>query len=839
MERQFHSRVHDETPAVSEPRYVCIHGHFYQPPRENPWLEAVEVQDSAAPYHDWNERITRECYAPNSRARLLDGGHKIAGLLNNYAWMSFNFGPTLLDWMEDGAPDVLRGIVEGDRLSRGRRRGHGNALAQVYNHVIMPLATPRDRRTQVRWGIADFRRRFSRPPEGMWLAETAVDPDTLEALVAEGIRFTILAPRQAQRWRPIGATDWTAIPDGIDPSRAYLCRLPSGNSIALFFYDGVISREVAFERLLDSGEKFVSRLKEGFDDARAHAQLVHIATDGESYGHHHAHGDMALAFALQTLSADSTIRLTNYGEFLDLHPPEWEVEVHENSSWSCFHGVERWRAACGCTLRPEWQQEWRTPLREGLDDLKRKLDSIFEEQGARLFHDVWQARDDYIDVVLRRGDDVHPARHSQPGASAHAVANSAVHDFLAAHARSDVRTTDALALLEMQRNALLMFTSCGWFFDDVSGIETVQCLCYAARALQLAGRFRPVDEFEEELLTRMERAPGNLPQFANGRVVWDRFVRPARVDLERVLAHYAAMSLFRAPGPHDRVYCYEVEPLDHGRLSRPGLVLAFGRLHARSVLTHDEAETAFVAMHGGGLDLHTVLQTGTDSGAYPAFCGELRHSFEEGSVADVRALVEARFPGSTYRVEDLFGDELRRLLGFVLQERFEDYEATFTRLAAKDAPVLDRLGHMHTLIPSPMRLAASVVLDREVWRMTRRLRDAAVLTEMNEAVERAAGWGYVPERERLRDEISAELLKALREIRSGADLAHLSEWATRLLDAAELVGVKLDHWQNQNELLDGYARLVDASSMTPALHRTLARLADRFNISEELLGWKP
>src|SRR4051794_18687521 len=274
------------------PRYLCIHGHFYQPPRENPWLEAVEVQDSAAPYHDWNDRITRECYAPNSRARLIDDRGKIADIRNNYAWMSFNFGPTLLAWLEEESPDVLQGVIEGDRLSRERRGGHGNALAQVYNHVILPLAGARDKRTQIRWGVADFRHRFGRDPEGMWLAETAADTATLEALAEAGLRFTVLSPRQARRWRPIGAEEWTAIPEGIDPSRAYLCRLPSGRSITLFFFDGAISRQVAFEGLLDSGERFVERLKLGFDDARTHAQLVHIATDGESYGHHHPHGDM-------------------------------------------------------------------------------------------------------------------------------------------------------------------------------------------------------------------------------------------------------------------------------------------------------------------------------------------------------------------------------------------------------------------------------------------------------------------------------------------------------------------------------------------------------------------
>jgi hypothetical protein len=345
---------------MNPPRYVCIHGHFYQPPRENPWLEAVEIQDSAAPYHDWNERITRECYAPNTRSRLVEGQGKIINLLYNYAWMSFNFGPTLLAWMEQAAPDVLRGLVEADRISRQRHRGHGNALAQVYNHMILPLAAEQDKRTQVLWGIAAFRKHFGRAPEGMWLAETAADSASLEALASAGIKFTILAPRQARRWRRLGERNWIENTGGIDPSRAYLCRLPSGRSLTLFFYDGLIAQQVAFERLLQSGEKFLARLFQGFDSSRTHAQLLHIATDGESYGHHHPFGDMALAYALDRLRQHPDVRLSNYGDYLELHPPEWEVEIWENSSWSCSHGVERWRADCGFKTRSDWHQQYCT-----------------------------------------------------------------------------------------------------------------------------------------------------------------------------------------------------------------------------------------------------------------------------------------------------------------------------------------------------------------------------------------------------------------------------------------------------------------------------------------------
>ena len=369
-------------------RYVCIHGHFYQPPRENPWLESIELQDSAYPYHDWNERITAECYAANAVSRILDSDQLITQIANNYSKISFNFGPTLLSWLEIYAPEVYSAIIEADRESRQLYSGHGSALAQPYNHMIMPLATKRDKYTQVVWGIRDFQHRFGRDPEGMWLPETAVDIETLETLAESGIKFTILAPNQAQRVRQIGKKEWQDVNDStIDPTMAYSCRLPSSRSIVLFFYNDPISRAVAFEGLLSSGEQFARRIESAFSEESNWPQIVNIATDGETYGHHHRHGDMALAHALNYIETNKLARITNYGEYLEKHPPEYEVEIIENTSWSCVHGVERWRNDCGCNSgrNPRWNQSWRAPLREALDWLRSTLDPKYEEHGKKLF----------------------------------------------------------------------------------------------------------------------------------------------------------------------------------------------------------------------------------------------------------------------------------------------------------------------------------------------------------------------------------------------------------------------------------------------------------------------
>jgi len=813
---------------MSYPRYICIHGHFYQPPRENPWLNAVEVEDSAAPFHDWNERITSECYAPNTRARLLHGDGRIIQLLNNYAWISFNFGPTLLQWMAACAPDVHQGIVEADHLSQARRGGHGNALAQVYNHLIMPLASQRDKETQVAWGIADFRHRFGRDPEGMWLAETAVDTDSLEVLAEAGISFTILAPRQARRWRKLGTKEWYEVPGGVDPSRAYLCRLPSGRSIVLFFLDAIVSHRVAFERLLDDGQRFLDCLLQGLDDSREHAQLMHIATDGESYGHHHAHGDMALAYVLARLADDPDVRLTNYGEFLELHPPEWEVEIHDDSSWSCVHGIERWRSDCGCRMRGESEQRWRGPLRRALDGLKSQLDHLYGTRGREYFPDPWAARDAYIKVVLNRD------------------CEETIRSFLACHGHPDLdgsQIVAALRLLEMQTDALLMFTSCGWFHDELSGIETIQCLQYAARAIYLAKQFHR--DLEESFAADLKEAPSNLARFRDGSGVWQQLVRPSVVDLERVLAHHAISLIYQPPGADNRqrVYSFDLETLEKDVRTRGRGHLAIGRLKARSRRTWNEAEARFVVIHYGGLDFHVVLNLEPEPGPeyFESLKPRLFETYRTGSLADITSLVAREFPGRSHRLDDLFRGEQRRIIGIVLEDRFADYERSFELLANQDEEVLNRLGQLSYPIPKPLRAAASTYLDMhlvaEIGRVARG--EVASLDAIDQLRERGLAWGYQPERGLLEKTLAGSLLQTLDEIRPDADLSEITARAELLLAATRRLGVAPDLWQVQNRFLSAYLQLSESRVMNAPLRRAFETLAVGLKVSHSLLGWRP
>ena len=485
-------------------KFICIHGHFYQPPRENPWLEAITYQESAYPFHDWNERINAECYAPNTRARILDEKGVVIERVNNYSKISFDFGPTLLSWMEFKAPDTYQAVLEADKISRETFSGHGSAMAQCYSHMIMPLADSKDKYTQVYWGIRDFEFRFKRLPEGMWLPETAVDLETLQIMADLGIRFTVLAPHQAGRLLDQGE---------LDINQPYSVRLGAGRSINVFFYNGALSQSLAFENILQDGKCFAEKLMQ--TDNTDGPQLLSVATDGETYGHHHKFGDMALAFALKYIDDQVDARLTNFAEYLEKFPPQEEIEIIEKTSWSCAHGVGRWSSNCGCETggHPEWNQGWRGPLRKALDWFQCRADSIFVEVGKGLFKDPWEARNRYIDIRINRYDrDTFLAEQCQ-------------------NSLDESKKVVVLKLLELQSNAMLMYTSCGWFFNDISGIETEQILLYAGKAIQLAEEIS-CEILEPHFLELLELAESNVLEKGDGSQIYKNVIEKARMDFQ-------------------------------------------------------------------------------------------------------------------------------------------------------------------------------------------------------------------------------------------------------------------------------------------------------------------
>ncbi|MEW6667641.1 MAG: DUF3536 domain-containing protein [Thermodesulfobacteriota bacterium] len=679
------------------PRYICIHGHFYQPPRENPWLEAIEVQESAYPYHDWNERVLVECYAPNTASRILNPEGRIVELPNNYARMSFDMGPTLLGWMEREYREVYEAVLSADRMSQKAFSGHGSALAQAYNHMIMPLANRRDKITQVSWGIRDFEHRFGRSPEGMWLPETAVDLETLDIMAEMGVRFTILSPHQARSVRPSGGDSWTDVSGGrIDPTRAYRLSLASGRRINLFFYDGPISHAVAFEHLLSKGEHLLQRLLGGFFDERTWPQLVHIATDGETYGHHQRHGDMALAYAVRQIESENPARLTIYGEFLERHPPAAEVKIFENTSWSCGHGVERWWKDCGCNTggHPGWNQDWRTPLRESLDWLRNSLAPLFEQQAGRMLKDPWAARDDYIQVILDRSPEN-------------------VNGFLERHGIRELGEPEkvtALMLLESQRYAMLMYTSCGWFFDEISGIETVQVLQYAARAVRLSEETCGI-EIEGPFLDRLEKAGSNIPEHQNGRLIYERFVKPAMIDLKMVGAHYAVSSLFQEYANRDRIFCYRVDRED-SRLSESGTAkLALGRVRVTSEITGEAETLSFGAAYFGEHNLSAGVKVADEEADYEVMHREVTGSFASADFPETIRGLDRHFGTSVYSLRSLFRDEQRRVLNQIMESSLEGIRALYRETFNRHVPLMRFLIDLGIPLPEPLACTAGFVLN--------------------------------------------------------------------------------------------------------------------------------
>jgi alpha-amylase/alpha-mannosidase (GH57 family) len=705
------------------PRYICIHGHFYQPPRENPWLEEIEVQKSAHPFHDWNERVTEECYEPNAHARILDHEGCLEDIINNYEHISFDFGPTLLSWLEEHAAETYHAILRADALSQKQRSGHGNALAHAYNHMIMPLASARDKLTQVVWGIEDFLKRFRREPEGMWLPETAVDSETLEIMVEHGIRFTVLSPMQASRFRASSHDAWIDLePGAIDPSRPYVCRLSGGRSIVLFFYDGPISLAIAFEGLLVSGENLRNRLLGAFSDKRAWPQLIHIATDGESYGHHHRFGEMGLAYALRHLLSQPQVRLTNYGEFLEKHPPSAEAEFIENSAWSCAHGVGRWAEDCGCSVqqRPDWNQKWRAPLRRSLDVLRDRADKLFTEKAANLLKDPWAARNAYVKVVLENRPKIGP--------------------FFTAHGRKLKKNQRELALnlLEMQRNRMLMYTSCGWFFDDISGIEALQILRYAARVIQIAYSLDPtvVDDFLKEL----GEARSNVKPNPHGDQIFDEKIRPQVAGLANVAAHVAISSVFEDVPAKARLYCYDVKLLDSVREESAERTLVVGRISVLSRITTENREFAFAVIHLGGVDLRCSVEEFFDQVKYEGVKQDLCDTFAAQSSTELFRTLDRHFPGGYFRLQDLFVEQRRKIVDSLTTKMYE-MQARMLEVFYEKNKDLAKLIVVHEAhVPDTFIAAARFVLNRILGEELEKLSTGFFPDLLQSVVEESRFW---------------------------------------------------------------------------------------------------
>jgi alpha-amylase/alpha-mannosidase (GH57 family) len=768
--------------------FVAIHGHFYQPPRENPWLEIIETEESAHPFHDWNERIALECYRPNAHARILDGKSKILEIINNYSSISFNFGPTLLPWLEKHFPSVYQKILEADRESL-RRFGHGNAMAQVYNHIIMPLAIDRDKETEVLWGMADFEKRFHRKPEALWLPETAANYATLRVLVKYGMRYLILSPFQALRVRRLGGKKWTDVSQGrIDTTRPYRCFIQDASgkklldqSIDIFFYNGIISKEIAFGDLLKDGNSFCNRFAQFYQESKQRPQLIHVATDGETYGHHMKFGEMALAYALGKGFPTRGLELINYGSFVKRFPPVHEVEIDEGpkgegTSWSCSHGVGRWKEDCGCSTggKPGWNQKWRKPLREALDLLRDELSQVFEREGEKIFQDVWEARNGYIGVILNR--------------SPEGITN--FFDRYGAKSLDQKGRIKGLKLLEIQRHALQMYTSCGWFFNDLAGIETIIVLQHAARAIQLAEEWTG-GEIEKKFIQHLSEAKSNLREIGKGDQVYQRLVKPKWVTPEKVVNHFAITSLLDSWDGEKKIFSYRVERIHYKKMEKEGNLLAIGQVRVTSEIIPEPEEFLFGLISSKKEVFRTWVSEKKKGLDFNTFKEKAQESF--GKSEEEMAKVLASLLGDhTFTIQDTFKEERQAIFQKLIQKEFDEHRQIYADLFDRTKQAVEALSREGLQIPYEIRVAAEVTLSDRLFQEINELKSdfkgAIERKEIDRIVEEAKEHGYHLRREKsflVLNQILMERMNVLQKGK-GPDLSRQSELAEEMLTLLDL-----------------------------------------------------
>jgi alpha-amylase/alpha-mannosidase (GH57 family) len=823
--------------------FVVIHGHFYQPPRENPWIEQIETEASAHPYHDWNSRITAECYTPNGCARVYDGQRRILDIINNYAKISFNFGPTLLAWLELYAPLTYQRVLAADRQSRDRL-GHGNAMAQAYNHVILPLATPRDRETEVVWGLKDFQHRFGRNAAAMWLPETAVDYPTLAVLREHGLKYVVLSPHQARRVKPLEGGPWEAVQaHTLDTTQAYRCFLPDASGVPdphrymdVFFYNGSVASDLSFGDLLKDSQQLATRLVEDFRADQRRPQLLTVATDGENYGHHHKFGELALAHALNVVLPQRGFTLTNYAAFLAANPPRLRVELElgpkgEGSSWSCAHGVGRWKEDCGCTTGgpPEWNQRWRAPLRQAFDYLNNRLTQVFEKEGVRYLKDPWAARNAYIEVILDRREETIERFFSRHGVKGLARDN----------------WFQALRLLEMQRHALLMYTSCGWFFNDLAGLETIQVMKYAARALQL-GQYSSREPLEEPFLDRLAHAASNKPEGGNGREIFLRRVKSAVVDFPKVVNQWAISWLKNRERqcPH-RIYHFQVKALEQEVRTQGTLILASGRVQVTSGITWRTESLSFFTVHLGSYLYRTqVLENHRDE-EFQALKQELFEVLTR-TPEDLMPFLAGRLGERYYTGRDIFQEEKEQLFLDLLGDNRKEAVANLAHFFEEAAPVLKAMAAEGLLLPRLYRALGEITLNNRLVNLLRRLEPEPELLpfseELSDLLQDADLFGF-----KLESREGAQILqRILHRHLSDLEAGFPPQAADNLVKFREIqrrIPITLDVVEAQNFFLDllkkNFPALAARAPRDPQARKltdTVAQIAQALNFNPKILA---
>ncbi len=822
-------------------RSLVVHGHFYQPPRENPWTERIDRQESASPYHDWNERIASECYIPNGHSRRLDGYGRISRIINNYEWISFNFGPTLLSWIENNSPGLYERILEADRASAARLGGHGNALAQIYNHIIMPLANRRDQETQIHWCIRDFETRFSRSPEGIWLSETAINEQTLEILTASPFRFTILSPRQALRIRPLDrSSGWKNVSDGSIPTGfPYRCfsRGASGRRrrrsyIDIFFYDAGLAQDISFNHLLRNGDNFIAAISDAYE--RCGNDLVVVASDGEIYGHHEPFADMALSYLIDRSLADGTFKMTNFGAYLDDNEPVWEVQLKpgpdgEGTAWSCSHGVGHWKEDCGCSVAAPagWNQKWRAPLRRGFDKLRDALTRLYEIECGSLLSDPWMARNDYIAMIedgLRRQAD----------------------RFIAERARRPLSPSElckVLSLLESQRYALFMYTSCGWFFNDISGIETVQCMLYAARAIELAG-YGDRERLEALLTDELAEAESNLPDSGNGRDTYMNSVRRFSVGKLLLTGQHAINSYLFGPGEASEIFKHRFNPLDEFERGFTECTLRAGSVEVTSILTLDSSVFNYVLIVGEQFGVTCLVKRDEGEGDYSSVKKRISAIPDDADLDGIIMACVERFGSQNVSLRDLFPEDRERIIARLADRKIKALEKSFSDLYEGNRNLLRMLKEASLtppaslLMPAQAHLTAKLVREVEEWECSL---DPAGLDGIRKIIDESDLHGVTIDRTSAAESFSQLILENIRQIGENRDVETI-RGLLKFIEVSDELGIEISQNDIQNEIFPILRETAPSSDAGagPELEnadefaRVFSEIAARFNFNTDM-----
>ncbi len=770
--------------AKTATKQLCIHGHFYQPPRENPWTEDIELQPSAFPYHDWNERINHECYKPNSIARVLDNQGFIVDIVNNYEKMSFNFGPTLMSWLEKKDPDTYKRIIEANHKSIAAHNGHGNAIAQAYNHIILPLANRRDKSTQIKWGIADFKKRFEVKPESIWLPETACNEETLEVLVEEGIKFIILEPHQAQAISSLDSDEWQDVSSGnINPQHPYRCFLKKDPKkyIDIFFYDGAISRSVGFENVLANAAGLMDKINSAVVSEEPPSQLISISTDGETYGHHKAFADRVLAYILNVEAANNGFKVTNYAEFLAENPPTYKVRIKdgdngEGTSWSCEHGVKRWKEHCGCRGDgpPQWNQHWRSGLRHALDYLRDQLAIIYEQEGAKYFKDPWLARDLYIDVVLDRSPESRAEFFKKVSINSNGQ-----------NLEPSCKGSIEMKLLEMQRYAMLMYTSCAWFFTELSGIETVQVIQYAARAIELAKSIRGETEsaFEEEFLRILSDAKSNVPEYQDGKYIYENFAKGAAVTLEKVAAHYAIMSSFDKLGVDFDITNFRVRFINPRQESFGNHTLSTGRIIISSKTTLEEEDFGYIVLQFGAFDFRCSLkpysQLNNEFGDPLLLGKDLFEMLYQSHIVELLRRIDQYLGEDYYSLQGLFHEERTKIISSLSKEALEKVSHMYEAAYEENKRISEFYTSQKIPVPKEMKFISEFAINKkfkeEIFNLAKTGFSTKTIKSLMELMHLAKLSSVNLDKEEVNKFLSQELETRIRRITQEADYKAIPE----------------------------------------------------------------